>query len=281
MDLSLWVRNALLPACLILAWLSGSSATAQTNPANWSDQQKEEFLLNAKIVSQKRIRTGITGSQRATLLLDEAEHDAHVQTIDEFKPQFVGARGTEFNFRDSYMFNIAAYRLDRLVNLNCVPVSVERRVSREKGSVTWWIDDVLMMELDRYKKKADPPDKEAWNDQMYNVRVFNELVFNTDANLGNVLITRDWSIRLIDFSRAFRTQRSLRDWKNIEPHIDQRFYDGLKALTIEAANRELSDLLTKAQIRALMARRDELVKYFDTAIAEQGRDAVICIKPGH
>lgn len=254
---------------------------AQSDPASWSDQQKEEFLLKAEIVSQERIPTGITRPKRATLRLGEIEHDAHIQTVDEFKHQHDGSRGTELNFRDSYRFNIAAYRVDRLVNLGYVPVSVERRVGRERAAVTWWIDDILMMDVDRYTSKQKPPDPEAWNDQMYNVRVFNELVFNTDINLTNVMILKEWSIRLIDFSRAFRTHRNLRDWKNIEPHIDQRVYEGLKALTPELAERRLSDILTKGEIRGLMARRDRLVEYFDKATEEHGREAVICSKPGH
>lgn len=274
-------RRRMLICVALFAWLFSADGGAQENPAAWGDEEKIDFLLNAEIVSKKRLRTGITGTQRATLRLGGIEHDAHIQTIDEFKLRFDGARGVEVNFRDSYKFNIAAYRLDRLVNLHYVPASVERRVGGEPASVTWWVDDVLMMEIERYRKKIDPPNKEAWNDQMYNVRMFNELVYNTDANLGNILITRNWSIRLVDFSRAFRIHRKVRDRKNLEPHIDERLYAGLKNLTLEAATRELSDVLTKSEIRGLIARRDELVEYFDAAIAERGRDAVVCSKPGH
>ena len=63
-----------------------------------------------------------------------------------------------------------------------VPVSVERKLGGDTGSVTWWVDDVMMMEMERYKKKVKvPPQRNAaWNDQMYQVRVFNQLVFNND-----------------------------------------------------------------------------------------------------
>ena len=198
-----------------------------------------------------------------------------------FKPVFQGAQGTELNFRDSYKFNIAAYRLDRLINLNYIPVSIERKVGGESASVTWWIDDVQMMELERYKRKLDPPDKEDWNDQMYNVRVFNELVHNSDPNLGNVLITNDWDIRLVDFSRAFRANRKLRDPKNLTPKIDRRVYEGLKILDEESVTKSLSKLLSKLEVRGLLARRDKIVEYFDAAIAEKGEAEVICSKPGH
>ena len=55
---------------------------------------------------------------------------------------------------------------------------------------------------------------------MHQARIFNELVYNTDANLGNLLITKDWKIALIDFTRAFRIHKNLREPKNIaNPHF--------------------------------------------------------------
>ena len=135
-------------------------------------------------------------------------HDARIQDIEEFKSTFQGAQGTELNFRDSYKFNIAAYRLDRLINLKMVPVSGERKIGGNSSSVTWWLDDIQMMELERYQKKITPPDQDDWNHHMYNVRGFNELAYNTDPNLGNVLITNDWDIWLIDYSRGVRTRRT-------------------------------------------------------------------------
>ena len=48
-----------------------------------------------------------------------------------------------------------------------VPVSVKRRLEGSEGSATWWVDDVLMTGLDRFKKKIEPPDKDRWNRQMF------------------------------------------------------------------------------------------------------------------
>lgn len=33
----------------------------------------------------------------------------------------------EYNFRDTWQFNVAAYKLDRLLDLRLVPVTIERR----------------------------------------------------------------------------------------------------------------------------------------------------------
>jgi hypothetical protein len=245
-----------------------------------SDEEQEQFLLEAKIVKKKGTKVGTTGTSRLTLRREDFTHLAHLQTIDIFKNSFQTANGMEFNFRDSYKFNIAAYRLDRLVNLNMVPVSVERQVARMPASVTWWVDDLQMLELERYKKKISAPNRADWNDQMYNARVFNELVFNTDPNLGNYLITNDWKLRMIDFSRAFRTHDKLRNEKNLT-RIDQRVYHGLRSLTRQKVEGELGSLLRKSEVDGLLARKDRIVELFDAKIAEKGEGLVVCKLEGH
>ena len=182
-------RHILFTTAAALLLSTMAQAAAPT-----TDEQREQFLLEAEVVKKKGAKAGTTGTSRLTLRHGDITHDAHLQTIDVFKDRFQTASGMELNFRDSYKFNIAAYRLDRLINLNMVPVSVERKAGRGMGSFTWWVDDVQMMEIERYKKKISAPNRAAWLDKMSNVRIFNELVYNTDPNLGNLLITNDWSI---------------------------------------------------------------------------------------
>jgi hypothetical protein len=247
-----------------------------------SDAEKEAFLLKAKIVRTRGVSTGITGTRRMTLSDGKLTHDASFQTINEMKPSFQTARGTELNFKDSYKYNIAAYRLDRLMNLNMIPVSVERRVAGHSGSMTWWVDNVQMMELNRFEKNITPPDQDAWNDQMYQARIFNELVYNTDANLGNIQITHDWRIWLIDFSRGFRTHKKLRAPENLQNCvIDPRFLSGMKGLTEDGLKKAMKDLLTGSEISGLLARRDVIVEHFNGLIASQGEKAAVCDRPGH
>ena len=248
--------------------------------SNWTDQQKEEFLLAAKVTGRRSIGIGITDSRRLTLVFNGISHDAHFQNIEVFKPVFESAQGKELNFRDSYQFNIAAYRLDRLIGLHLLPVSVPFKDGRSHGAATWWIDNVKMMELDRHRSGEVPPNQEEWNDQMYNVRVFNELVYNTDPNLGNVLITNDWLPVPIDFTRGFRRQTTLRRAENLV-RIDRRVYEGLKNLSEETLTAAIGSLISKPELRGVLARRDAILAVFDRRIAEQGVSAVICERPGH
>ena len=268
-------RHFLLTAAASLMLSTMAQAAAPT-----TDEQKEQFLLAAEVVKKKGAKAGTTGTSRLTLRHGDVTHDAHLQTIDVFKNSFQTAAGMELNFRDSYKFNIAAYRLDRLINLNMVPVSVERKFARGTGSFTWWVDDVQMMEAERYKKKISAPNHAAWLDQMANVRIFNELVYNTDPNLGNLLITNDWGIRLIDFSRAFRTSSELRRPENLG-RIDERVYNGLRSLTKAKLESELGSLLRASEIDGLLARRDRIVQFFEKQIAEKGEGMVVCKLEGH
>ena len=245
-----------------------------------SRAEMENFLLTAEVVERRSLSVGITGSERATLTDGRLTHDAHIQTVDVWKLSYTTSQGTELNFRDSYTYNIAAYRLDKLLDLRMVPVSVERKVGGETAAVTWWVDDVLMMERDRFLKKIQPPELTSWNDQMYQVRAFNALVYNTDPNLGNVLITKDWKLWMVDFTRAFRWYKKLKDPKGLV-RIDRRFYNGLRALTEDILTRELRPLLTNLEVKGLLARRDLLLEFFHREIAKRGEAAVIRDMPGH
>jgi hypothetical protein len=172
-------------------------------------------------------------------------------------------RGTEFNFRDSWTFNVAGYKLDRLLGLHMVPVSVSRRYRSKPSAFTWWVDDVAMDEGDRLKNKTPPPDSVSWNQQMQMVRLFDQLIYNVDRNMGNLLITKDWRVWAIDHTRAFRTHDELKAPNNVT-RCDREVFQRLKDLNSDTLKRELGRYLDTWQIRALLARRDAIVKRIES-----------------
>src|SRR6266446_3814945 len=115
-----------------------------STPKKLTDAEMEGFLLTAKMGEHRVVPTGITNTERATLTKDGFTHYAHIQTVDISKSSYQTDRGTELNFRDCYKFNIAGYRLDRLLGMQMMPVSVERNAYGKSAAVTWWVDDVLM-----------------------------------------------------------------------------------------------------------------------------------------
>jgi hypothetical protein len=223
-----------------------------------SDAETEEWLLKAAVIKTKGTSKGVTGSIQATLSDGKITHDAHIQSIDESKREFQTAKGTEFNFRDSWTFNIAGYKIDRLIGLNMVPVSVSRRYRSKPSAFTWWVDDVLMDEGDRLKKKIQPPDPAAWNQQTQLVSLFDQLIYNVDRNMGNLIITNSWRLWAIDHTRAFRTHNELKSPTNVN-RCDRQVFEGLKRLNEETIKKEAGSVLDQWQIRALLARRDAIV----------------------
>jgi hypothetical protein len=225
-------------------------------------EQQEEFLKKAKIVRTRGAGKGVTNTLRATLSDGTLEHDASIQTIDEYMTEFKSNRGTEFNFRDTWRYNVAAYRLDRLLQLGMIPPSVERNYQSKPGAFTWWVDDVLMDEGQRLKTKTTAPNVAAWNEQMWHVRLFDQLIYNTDRNLGNLVIDKSWTIWMIDHTRAFRLFDEIKTPGNLSK-VDRQLYDRLKGLDQGTLKTAMEDYLTGPEIRALLKRRDHIISIID------------------
>jgi hypothetical protein len=243
-------------------------AAAQPTP-QLSDAEIEKFLTEARIVRTRNVGKGVTNSLRATLTDGTLTHDAHIQIVDESRTTGPSARGTELNFRDSWMFNVAAYRIDRMIGLKLLPVTVERKHGLKSAAFTWWVDDVMMDEGERLKKDIQPPSPQLWNESMQLVRLFDQLIYNVDRNMGNLVITKDWRVWAIDHTRAFRLHRTLAKPANIT-RCDRGVLEGLKKLDKDNLKDAVGKYLTNWERDALLSRRDEIVK-----LIEKGGDSAL------
>jgi hypothetical protein len=265
--------------CLAVPAVCGPGADTDPPPLKpvpqISDQDMELFLKTAQITTRKSLQEGTTSALRVTLTDGKLTHDAQVQCVDIYKPEWKGAEGTvEKNFRDSWKFNVAAYRVGRLLGLRNIPMSVERTVDDKACSVTWWVDNIWMDEAKRRSSGIKPPATDAWVNQLNAVRVFDQLIYNTDRNQGNLLITPDWKIWMIDHTRAFRTFHAL---MKVEPlrRVDSQLLQALRKLNMADLRREAGPWLRAEELTAVLARRDLIVKFFESEIKTKGEDAVI------
>ena len=259
---------------VILATLLSARAVAADEPALTKEQIKQ-FLKTAKVIHSAPAHKGTTDTLRLTLTDGTITHDAHFQPIDQHALQQEMANGQkEFNFVDSYKYNIAAYELAAMLGLDdMVPVYVERNYDGKVGSFGWWLP-VQMDERERLKRNVSVPDAQSWNQQMYRVRVFDQLVYDTDANLTNVLIGQDWKVYRIDFSRAFRIYKNLQTPKDLV-QCDRQLFAKLKTLDGHELAARTKGFLNKLELEAVMARRDKIVDHFQKLIAEKGEDGIL------
>jgi hypothetical protein len=241
---------------------------------NLTKDQIKQFLLTAKVIASHQSAKGITNPWRLTLTDGTITHDASFQAIDEHKTSMQLASGTELNFVDSYKYNIAAYALAEMLGMDdIVPVYVERKWKGNAGSLSWWLP-VKMDEADRRKQQIFAPDTDAWNKQMYKVRVFDQLVYDNDPNLTNVLIGQNWELYRVDFSRSFRLKKDLRNPDDLV-RCDRQLLEKLKALDAAQLAEKTKHYLSKDEVKAVMARRDKIVERFQKLVAEKGENEVL------
>ena len=263
-------------AAVLALWLgTPEAAHAQDAVPALSPAEMEAFLLDAELSDVRDAGAGVTGSQRATASDGRLTHDVHIQTVDISRSRFV-ARGArvELNFRDSYRYNIAAYRLAALLGIDNVPMSVLRQIDREPAAVTWWVDDVAMIEQERIEQRTLGPDPARTSRQFYTQYVFDELIQNRDRNQGNILWTTDWKMWLIDHTRAFRLDVELTRPERMM-RIEREMLDNLRGLTPDALEAALGDSLTRGERSSVMRRRDLLLQHFDDRVARVGERGVV------
>ena len=264
---------ALLVAGLVAAVPATTAGQAARGPR--TPAARESFLAKADVVGSKKVGKGVTNPWRLTLRQGEFVHDAAFQDVDAHKEEARFRSGrTERDFRDFYGYNIVAYRLARMLGYDdLVPVSVERVWKGRRGALTWWVEK-KWDEDERVKLGIEPPDVPGWERQLYLARAFTALVADSDRNLGNQLVTADFRLWLIDFTRAFRNTMELKS-PTLLRRVDRRFYDRLKALREEDVEEQLSPWLDALGRKALLARRDAMVEHFAVLADQRGEQSAV------
>jgi hypothetical protein len=154
-----------------------------------------------------------------------------------------------------------------------LPVTVLRRWNGKAGSLSWWLS-VQMDERERMQKEIEPPDQEAWNHSMLKQRVFAELIYDTDRNLENVLIGKDWKLYIIDFTRAFRLYHSIKNPQNLV-RCDRELLEKLRTLDSSELAARTKGYLNGPEVQGIMKRRDLILAHFEKLIAEKGEHAIL------
>ncbi len=263
----------------ILPQLSEASAARWLDPEGkplpfTSDEEVMEFLRTARLIRFRKIPLGVTHPRQALLEKDGVRMHAIFRDVNMDKPLQQLKDGTVvINFRDSYIFEPAAYELSRLLGLDNVPPVILRKLQFKSGSLQAWVENT-MTERSRIRDNLKAPDKVLWSKQIWNMRVFDNLIYNTDRNQGNILIDRNWRVWLIDHGRAFRREKELRNPELIV-QCGRKLWEKLKSLDEQVVRERLKKFLRPPEIKALMRRRDILVQHIQKLIEERGENKVL------
>ncbi len=171
--------------------------------------------------------------------------------------------GRPNGYWESYKSEIAAYELDKRLELGMVPVAVEKRWKNENGAAILWLSPVHSWKEVQFKPKPA-----VWDLQMVRMKMFDNLIGNADRNLGNLIVDDAWNVFLIDHSRAFVTTKDL---PAKFMHIDRALWTRMRALDEPALTTCLGKWLDRGAIRAVLARRDRLAAAIDATGSEERR----------
>ncbi len=221
-------------------------------------EQIEQFIRDAEVVDIENIGVGVTNPKRADL--------APGGLIDRiaFKPIRPGNYNGHF---ESYTSEIAAYELDKFLELGLTPPTVEKRIGQDVGAAVMWASP-----SQSFKDLGEPPSPPTrqiarWSYQLIRAKMFHNLIYNKDPNLGNWLVDPAWNLILIDNSRAFTNGDSMVHELN---RIDRDLWDRFQALDETTLTAALGEWLEDGAIREVLKRRDKMAEEIQTLVDTRG-----------
>lgn len=243
--------------------------------------EMETFLLTAEIVRSEPVGEGVTHPFRLYVKKGDFETTAF----------WKNPSGMMNGFLEGWQYEIAAYRLDKLIGLNMVPVTVEREFQGKKGDLSLYAEHKYSLLKVMDEKIPIPGEAQERVDRMkYLSRAWSCLVANDDLTQQNILYTADWRTILIDHSRAFRSTKEfterlmfgangIKKLDNGSPILFRRlprwFVEKIRGLTFESVKGAVGGTLTNAEVRAILIRRDLIIKEIEIMIKEQGEAKVL------
>ena len=218
----------------------------------------ENFLKNAAVVRMENIPVGVTKPVRCYFAPGGLVESMAFKSV---KP------GRQTGYWESYRSEMAAYELDKLLDLGMIPPTVEKRVKSELGAAIMWVSPVRS-----FKQMGGPPTPpsehfDSWNRQMAKAKMFDNLINNRDPNLGNWLVDPAWNLILIDHTRAFAAGKDMVHKMN---RIEKGLWERMVALEAASLKSALDPYLDGGQIKDILQRRDRMKKEIDKMVAERG-----------
>jgi len=271
-------RKTLALAALVLSLLA-AVALGQIPASDIAARaQWEEFLRTADIIDERQMgdEEGVTNPWVLTLAKDGVTRRA----------LWKNPQGIQRGVLEGWKFEIAAYLLDKHFGLNMVPPTVERVFRRKAGSCQLWISDTRDIESLLKQGQSPPAGRDRdYRRALFIQQAFDNLIGNEDRNWGNLLVTPDWRVIFIDHSRTFRTTPAFKTGLpfsaaahpdvQVMRELPRAFVEKVRVLDEPTMQAVVGSYLTPAEVRAVLSRRDLLVKEVDRLIQTYGENKVL------
>jgi len=271
---------ALAVAAAAAAWPAAARAQFTAEEIAMRPAQ-EEFLRTAEIVRFEEIGEGVTKPYKLFLHKDGVELAA----------AWKDPKGIQLGYLEGWQYEIAAYRLDKLIGLNMIPPAVERDFQGRPGALVLWAKNKYSLLKVVENNIPIPAEARPRIDNMkYLTRAWDSLIANEDRTQQNVLYTDDWRTIIFDHSRAFRStgefvkklmfgRNGIRISAQGKPFLFLRlprwFVENIKGLTFESIRAAVGDTLTDQEIKAVLIRREMLVREIAAMVKERGEAEVL------
>ena len=239
-----------------------------------NDNEICDFLRTAKVVRVSDLSTGTTKPKKLLLEKDGVQLHAifHYEHYVSRREKLKGGQ-TVLYFRDSYINQVAAYKMSRLLGITNVAPTVMREVNGKKGSVQMWIENA-MNERDRMEKKLYPPNRSIIELYAHDMRVFDNLINNIDRNFTNILYDSNWRLWFIDHTRAFGRNSKLPNKERLR-RCSGSLWKKLQSLDDRLVEETLKPYMGRVEISKLLSRRDKIIKLFKEKIEKKGESNVL------
>jgi len=229
-------------------------------------REMETFLRTAAITGRGPGPGGRTDAWKLTMeSQDEVVLPALFKYVDRRRPEPLA---------DSFRYELAAYALNKYLDVDFVPPIVERTVEGIPGAVQVFVPNA-MSETERKDKNIVLPDPDVFEKAMADLLVFQNLAYDDCHNDKDTLISRDdGRIYRVDFSEAFVPDKRLPARCPIL-RCSRLLYKKLLGWDDKTASEYVGRFLSPEEAAALNARRDEIVRAIKLQIKMAGEKHVL------
>lgn len=156
---------------------------------------------------------------------------------------------------------LAAYRLDRMLRLGMVPVTVLREIGGRVGTLQF-VPGVTMTERERVASGKSQVTTCPLGSQHDAMLVFDALVGNVSRTPSSMVYNPDdWALMLVENAGAFSEFKGDAAYlKKLATAIGDEWQAALRELDDSVLRAQLGDVLDSRQLRALIRRRDALIQ---------------------